>query len=92
MQESADDIAALAAGRTIEEFRTDKLLQRAIKRGFEIVGEALSRPTSNRHSPPLRLVQSEIAFASNVGRPRTLTGTSFTSIAGFRTRRNALCH
>jgi uncharacterized protein with HEPN domain len=43
MRESAADIATFTLGRTIEEFRTDKLLQRAVERGFEIVGEALSQ-------------------------------------------------
>ena len=43
MREAATDVANFVTGKTIEQYRTDKQLRMAVERGFEIIGEALSR-------------------------------------------------
>lgn len=42
-REAARDIRSFAAGRSYEDYCTDKMLSSAIERKFEIIGEALAR-------------------------------------------------
>jgi len=43
MRNSATDVSAFVAGKTLEDFLGDKQLRMAVERGFEIIGEALSQ-------------------------------------------------
>jgi uncharacterized protein with HEPN domain len=43
MREAAEDVAAFTAGKSVDDYRADKQLRRAVERSFEIVGEALSQ-------------------------------------------------
>lgn len=40
---SCEEIIEFTAGKTFEDFQTDRLLQLAIERIFEIIGEAMNR-------------------------------------------------
>lgn len=42
MREAASDAASFTAGKSIDDYRGDKQLRRAVERSFEIIGEALS--------------------------------------------------
>src|SRR5438876_11582988 len=41
MREAADDVATFTAGKSVDDYRADKQLRRAVGRRFEIIGEAL---------------------------------------------------
>jgi uncharacterized protein with HEPN domain len=43
MRQAAADVETFTAGKTLDQFRADKQLRMAVERGFEIIGEALSR-------------------------------------------------
>lgn len=43
MRQAIEDIAAFTGDKSIEDFRADKQLRRAVERSFEITGEALSQ-------------------------------------------------
>jgi uncharacterized protein with HEPN domain len=43
MREAAADVASFTAGKSIDDYRADKLLRRATERSFEIIGEALTQ-------------------------------------------------
>ena len=43
MRQGASLILEFTAGKSLDDYRTDKLLKSAVQRQFEIVGEALSR-------------------------------------------------
>jgi uncharacterized protein with HEPN domain len=43
VRDSADAIAAFLAGRTQDDYLTQRLLRSAVEREFEIIGEALNR-------------------------------------------------
>jgi hypothetical protein len=43
MREAADDVSAFTTGKSVDDYRADKQLRRAVERSFEIIGEALSQ-------------------------------------------------
>ncbi len=43
IRESADYVLQVTAGKTLADFRGDRLLRQAVERNFEIMGEALNR-------------------------------------------------
>ncbi len=43
MRDAAAFICEVTAGKTLDEYRKDRLLRQAIERNFEIVGEAVNR-------------------------------------------------
>jgi uncharacterized protein with HEPN domain len=64
MREAAADVASFTAGNSIAEYRTNKLLRRAVERSFEIVGEALTQLKKEDASIADRITESRkiIAF------------------------------
>lgn len=45
IRDAAAFIAELAQGRTLEDYKRDRMLRQAVERNFEIIGEAVSRLT-----------------------------------------------
>ena len=43
MRESAEDVVAFTAGKSLDDYRAQKQLRRAVERSFEIIGEALAK-------------------------------------------------
>jgi uncharacterized protein with HEPN domain len=43
MHDAADEIAAFTQNKSLEDYLANKQLRRAVERGFEIVGEALTQ-------------------------------------------------
>ena len=56
------DVAAFTAGKSVDDYRADKLLRRGVERSFEIIGEALSQlrkrdePLADRISESRKIV------------------------------------
>ena len=43
MQHAASGIALFTAGKSLDEFKADRMLRSAVERQFEIIGEAMTR-------------------------------------------------
>lgn len=43
IRDAAAFIQEVAHGRTLDDYRTDRLLRQGVERNFEIIGEALNR-------------------------------------------------
>lgn len=43
IRDGAAFIAEVTAGKTVDDYRADRLLRQAVERNFEIIGEAVSR-------------------------------------------------
>jgi uncharacterized protein with HEPN domain len=52
MQQAAMAIAEFTAGKTLDDYRTDRMLRSAVERQFEIIGEALAQLTKADRKPP----------------------------------------
>jgi uncharacterized protein with HEPN domain len=55
MREAADDVASFTADKSVDDYRADKQLRRAVERSFEIIGEALYSCGSSNHCSPIAL-------------------------------------
>jgi uncharacterized protein with HEPN domain len=72
MRESADDAASFTKGKSIDDYRGDKLLRRAVERSFEILGEALAQ-----------LRKHDAAIADSISESRKIIGFRNVLIHGY---------
>ncbi|MHB1700346.1 MAG: HepT-like ribonuclease domain-containing protein [Acidobacteriaceae bacterium] len=68
VKRACDDIESFLAGRSFEDYQTDRMLQAAVERKFEIIGEALNQ--ASRHFPnlpgKLQDIEQAIAFRNKL--------------------------
>jgi uncharacterized protein with HEPN domain len=73
MREAAADVASFTTGKSIDGYRVDKQLRRAVERSFEIIGEALTQlrkldqPTADRISESRKIISFRNILIHNYG-------------------------
>lgn len=67
MQQAAQEVESMLAGKTLAQFLDDRVLLRAIERGIEIIGEA-----ARRVSPDYAAAHPEIPWRQIIGQRNIL--------------------